>query len=1552
MRPVILIWRPSKAPLWGPENFTTTDVFLDIPVTFTASEIFTFLDVDYYNQVPLNLDKNEILTFLAEDYQKPVPVSFQKSELLTFLSNDYLKPIPTSFEKTELSTFVTNDYLKPIPTSFEKTELSTFVIVDALNPLPIKLEKTELFCAIDINQTRVIPISTVKEEIFTFIADNNKKSISEFQSFDKIEIPVFLGLENLVNLPVSFNIESSDQFVSLNNFKNIPNQFNIESSDEFLSLDNLKISPIVFLKNQAGNHFIPNTTNNIIIPPVFSGQNDQFSTIFSSNDPLISADIEFDTDNQMSNSLVLHQKNTETVPASFSIPSFTVEIPPLSGPETISSTDPDLFLYKNSLHFKFEGDAGQTSITELTEKIVTSNSMQLTNATRFTNDQNNSQTKAALTRAEGAYVSVGISATAFIDRSSNTTLTAYGSPPVYDFGPFTSNLGSSVYFDGNGEYLITGYSAISITNQDTVTYEFWVHPKKTDFVYENVIFLNYYNSQNNKHYCSISAAGDSLIYSEDTSVSSTLRLTTPAGSLQNNAWSHVAIIRKPAAPYVKIFINGVLSAQTSTGTLLSANNHYFIIGGNSPTLSLRGYLSNFRVVNGVEVYTSNFVVPKRKLPVIAGTQLLALQDESKVLDLADKNFTIEGWWSPFRLSSGGALVGIWTDTTATSSWLVSQGSDPSQLAFSISDGSNVTSFEAKKDNAEHSSFSALGWYHWAIVRRNDMIQGFVNGKKISSFTGFFDGLINPPSTSLRVATISNNNKPSLGVFDDIRITRGIARYYDDFTPFRQTSVEPPILPLHLLHFDDTSSMQFIDEMQSNWTYHSVGSPASSATIVSNAAAFGSGGLSVAGGSGIKTTPNQNVLNSDFTIEAWIYPRSFNTGSVNTIISQDLTSVTGFTISITSSSATLSYHSDGNYTTATNFSANSWYHLAIQRKNSSHSFFINGKKYIPTGSGNRFSSATSTLYVGAYTASNVSFNGYIDELRISNFAKYTEDFNLPALAFSENINQEDIIPRNLLLYYDPSNSFSYDRNEPGVALNIVNDQTEMSIGGGHNFVHATSNAFSFSCSESDGTSTYVIAENIDIETTGDFTIEMWLKSDENSNCIYSYSSTNLMLPATISSNAPTGLPNVWDHIVLSRNSGVVSGYKNATLWGTGNDFSDISNIQFGSRTINSILDVGLMRVYNRSLALAEITQNYNAQKDRFYKPELIIRLEYEEFPNIFDTSAYNYPVNLIGSATITTTDYKKGLSSFYNPDSSSGIYFEKGIVKPLEIADFTFETWFKHAGSVGTQTQYIFCMTSDPTSALADASDMSVSLETVSGSLRPKFSVRNNGALTSVLSSNSAPPNIWNNLAVTRSGNIFRAFLNGTVFATILDVTTNFLNSSWHFGNFYKQVGGNRLGLNGRLDSTKLLKNSCLYTGDYNVPDSEVEPLEPLTLEGNSINDLDIFMFDQVGENSFFAKFTSPLDVKMIASWSDTTSSNTPLTLIMPDEIVNNLDITMTSIPASGENAVLTLFSPDSVITSSIDVMASSLPADGQSAVLTLFSPESSSPSELPVFLTR
>jgi hypothetical protein len=90
---------------------------------------------------------------------------------------------------------------------------------------------------------------------------------------------------------------------------------------------------------------------------------------------------------------------------------------------------------------------------------------------------------------------------------------------------------------------------------------------------------------------------------------------------------------------------------------------------------------------------------------------------------------------------------------------------------------------------------------------------------------------------------------------------------------------------------------------------------------------------------------------------------------------------------------------GGTTTGGTLATNTWYHIAYVDNGSTITIFFNG-----TSVGSRGSPGSTTnalIYLGGFT-NNLGVNGWMDEIRISNIARYTSNFT-PAGPFTNDSN---------------------------------------------------------------------------------------------------------------------------------------------------------------------------------------------------------------------------------------------------------------------------------------------------------------------------------------------------------------------------------------------------------------------------------------------------------------------------------------------------------------------------------------------------------------------
>jgi hypothetical protein len=78
------------------------------------------------------------------------------------------------------------------------------------------------------------------------------------------------------------------------------------------------------------------------------------------------------------------------------------------------------------------------------------------------------------------------------------------------------------------------------------------------------------------------------------------------------------------------------------------------------------------------------------------------------------------------------------------------------------------------------TLSATSFDHYAIVRRGDTLRGFRNGVWLYSVP--YTGTVGAATDKLRIGFNTNNGSYLTGYLDELRITKGLARYPSDFSP--------------------------------------------------------------------------------------------------------------------------------------------------------------------------------------------------------------------------------------------------------------------------------------------------------------------------------------------------------------------------------------------------------------------------------------------------------------------------------------------------------------------------------------------------------------------------------------------------------------------------------------------------------------------------------------------------------------------------------------------------------------------------------------------------
>jgi hypothetical protein len=401
----------------------------------------------------------------------------------------------------------------------------------------------------------------------------------------------------------------------------------------------------------------------------------------------------------------------------------------------------------------------------------------------------------------------------FIDDSANNfIITANGTPSVQRFNPFgtataysTSVIGGSGYFDNSGDYLDapTNNAAFQFGTGD-FTVECWVYQNATNS-YPTVLEIDNHVSNGGILFYVGTTTGEVGAYNGTTGFLGTA--TAPP----LNTWNHIAWVRSSGT--FKIYVNGVGNAGVSFTTNLNISATVTVnTNRTSGSYNLAGNISNLRLVKGTAVYTSNFTPSTAPLTAISGTSLLLPMTNGAIFDNAMMNdletvgnaqistsvvkygtgsmyFDGTGDWlstivTPnLSFNLGDFTIEMWVYTSNLSAYqtLIDARSSNTTIAYGlfIDNTGKPYLYDASGFSLSSLAISSNTWTHLAFVRTASVFKIFVNG--VSGFSGTNTNQQNPTGM-FKIGRNFDGDASYLGYIDDLRITKGYARYTANFTP--------------------------------------------------------------------------------------------------------------------------------------------------------------------------------------------------------------------------------------------------------------------------------------------------------------------------------------------------------------------------------------------------------------------------------------------------------------------------------------------------------------------------------------------------------------------------------------------------------------------------------------------------------------------------------------------------------------------------------------------------------------------------------------------------
>lgn len=419
------------------------------------------------------------------------------------------------------------------------------------------------------------------------------------------------------------------------------------------------------------------------------------------------------------------------------------------------------------------------------------------------------------------------------DRSvSLHQVNSYGSAAVSAVSPYlppvtynVTKFGGSLSFLGEFNFLYNFNTNSANVLSGDFTMEGWFYFTAGDIVETQAIYTNFedpflpgtifFGKSEDVGGCVSFWAGDYDLYQP---------LLTDSELPPNNCWTHYAVVKNGSQ--CTLYKNGIsISTATFEGGLSNTPGPlFFATHGISPGFYLyKGYVTDFRIVNGTALYTTDFIPPSGPLAVVPNTSLLlggraaTMFDAGVHIDVSSNGvitnasaFPVNKWGTGSMYFDGQSTLstaasdlfnfsgGTWT----VEGWFYVQTVPSSDCPIlMIGTGGNTNSYAAiviTSNMAIESKVPVVGstaiatttsvfafrtWTHIAVSMNNGLGRIFVNGILRAGPVGGVTQMSNVEAAitigadpSAQFGSIFN------GAINDLRITKGVARYTGNFTP--------------------------------------------------------------------------------------------------------------------------------------------------------------------------------------------------------------------------------------------------------------------------------------------------------------------------------------------------------------------------------------------------------------------------------------------------------------------------------------------------------------------------------------------------------------------------------------------------------------------------------------------------------------------------------------------------------------------------------------------------------------------------------------------------
>jgi hypothetical protein len=514
-----------------------------------------------------------------------------------------------------------------------------------------------------------------------------------------------------------------------------------------------------------------------------------------------------------------------------------------------------------------------------------------------------------------------------------------------------------------------------------------------------------------------------------------------SGAISTNTWHHIAVGR--ANGVTRMFLNGVERTTYVTGNATSHDGVAFAATGASLGFvttvgSGGGFISGARFVKGTCLYTENFTPPTAALGNVTNTRFLYNGDKVALRDSVGKcslfsntstasrsnaiskfnlgsvffngtdswirinhtempnlftgDFTLEWWQYATSLTNGRSLgISSFRQTSGTIGFVLN-ATDTGSINFSFGLAQNPPIISTVVGVAVVNT-----WQHIALTRSGSAFRLFVNGILVGSATlattyaqqardyvigSYFNATPALPATSV---------SPFQGYIDELRVTSGVARYTEAFTPQAAPGANPIEAPERnfsnvVLLANASGPSSVADYSPTSLTLTPQVGVTMDDTVVKFAGERSMSFTPATTGISVPYSPNFNLglTEAVWTIEAWVYLNDAQSGINNQRISiVGSGSSDGWQCDIGSTGLWIVYPNIKGSTVNQSIPSGQWHHIVWQRNLGVHRIGFNGTILGALTNDGTVNRSSTIMRIGGNAINNTGIGYRLYDVRVTN-----------------------------------------------------------------------------------------------------------------------------------------------------------------------------------------------------------------------------------------------------------------------------------------------------------------------------------------------------------------------------------------------------------------------------------------------------------------------------------------------------------------------------------------------------------------------------------------